>query len=533
MELQRDQPPDYEHIEHRPESLKLPAVPQHAIASATSPSNVTLPDLKTVLSPQFEQMSPSRHTFVTPLSPPRSLKGHSRNTSSRKESTSTRRSTESSSITISESSSSREGRGRHARDKSVVSVDVDDPKVREAAEALSELGNKGFARSPPNANSHVLSHASPNDAEEEPLLTLFTQAHPWFAAPINGSLSAYAQTKLRAPRLLQYGVNMVERNLTSPVVSTVSTVGRMTGVESGLRWYLQAKPSDAVDGDSVSSKRKYSGEEMDIEAGLSSPLTRFDSSDPRMVEDLPAYRASKPPSYREEVSPDSSQRYKSSDGQTATWSSRVLYSASGLGVAMSNSSRNSIMFCLGALSQATVHITTVMDALKMVLDQYDRRRAQWRQYSDSSLEKGGHADRPSTPDNDDAARVLAAVIQKHCEDIMRTLKLVVNNVSTSVGGALPENARIFVRDQLMSLPQRYHFVSQSTSADSDTVRGAHRMIAFAHEGLDMMGQVSQVCKATLDSANDWLARVGRPRLEAEPEPKGSVVDEDHPMADAV
>nr|POE86582.1 clock-controlled protein 8 [Quercus suber] len=519
LELQRDQPPDYEYIEHHPESLKLPAVPQHAIATAGPQSDVTLPNLKTVLSPHFEQISPLRNTFGTPVSPPRSLRGHSSKTSGRKGSTSTRRSTDSISIAVSESSSSREGRGRHIRDKSCVSVDLDDPKVREAAEALSELGHKGIV------------HGTRLFRSAEEITLTCEKAHPWFAAPINGSLSAYTQTKLRAPQLLQYGVNLVERNLTSSVVSTVSTVGRMTGVESGLRWYLQPKLPVTVDGDSIPSKRKHRGDEMDIEAGLSSPLMRLDSSDPRMVEDLPAYRASKPPSYREEVSPESSQRYKAADSQSATWSSRVLYSASGLGVAMSNSSRNSIMFCLGALSQATVHITTVMDALKMVLDQYDQRRAQWRQHSDSLLEKGGPVDRPSTPDNDDAARVLAAVIQKHCEDIMRTLKQVVNHVSTSVGGALPENARVFVRDQLMSLPQRYHFVSQSTSADSDTIRGAHRMIAFAHEGLDMMGQVSQVCKATLDSANDWLARVGRPRLGSDSLTKEPAVDEDHPMAD--
>lgn len=379
---------------------------------------------------------------------------------------------------------------------------------------------KGFARSPPNHSRHVLSHATSTNADEEPLLTLLTQAHPWVAAPINGSLSAYSQTKLRAPQLLQYGVNMVERNLTTPVVSTVSTVGRMTGVESGLRWYLQPKALEPADGEPAPSRRKRAGDEMDVETGLSSPI----------MDDLPAYRASKPPSYREEASPASSQRLKPPSGEHGTWSSRVLYSASGLGVAMSKSSRHSIMFCLGALSQATIHITTVMDALKMVLEQYDQRRTQWRQHSDSALEKG---ERSNTPDNDDAARVLAAVIQKHCEDIMRTLKMIVNHVSTSVGGALPENARIFVRDQLMSLPQRYQYVSQSTAAESDTVRGAHRMIAFANEGLDMMSQVSQVCKATLDSANDWLARVGRPQPAAEQPLKQRAADEDHTMTDAV
>ena len=35
------------------------------------------------------------------------------------------------------------------------------------------------------------------------------------------------------------------------------------------------------------------------------------------------------------------------------------------------------------------------------------------------------------------------------------------------------------------------------------------MIAFATEGLDMISQVSQTMKLTLDSAEGWLQRVGR------------------------
>ncbi|KAJ8610120.1 hypothetical protein MRB53_038727 [Persea americana] len=142
---------------------------------------------------------------------------------------------------------------------------------------------------------------------------------------------------------------------------------------------------------------------------------------------------------------------------------------SGLGVALSITSRRSLQYCLSLLSQAIEHVATVMKALRMVLEQYDQARDSWRKQ---------HSD-----------------LQK--------------SVSTTTGGALPENARHFVRTQLMSLPQRWKIVSEQKNGEGETSQTAHRMIAFATEGLDMMNQVSQVVRATLDSAERWLERVGR------------------------
>ena len=141
-----------------------------------------------------------------------------------------------------------------------------------------------------------------------------------------------------------------------------------------------------------------------------------------------------------------------------------------------------------------------------VLEQYDQARDAWHQSHDPSIEAG---ERPKTPDHDEAARRLAQIIKTHSEDIWRTLENVVTSVSNYAGGALPENARHFVRNQLMSLPQRWRVVSDNQTGDSETSRSAHRMIAFATEGLDMMGQVSQTMKLTLESAERWLARAGR------------------------
>jgi transcriptional repressor OPI1 len=412
------------------------------------------------------------------------------------------------------------------------SVSMDDPDVRIAAEALSGLGNPGiyesdtctrliahitadFARSPVNrtySQASPSSLAAPNDPE--PLFQLFTKAHPWVGGTINGSLSAYSATKNFSPRFVQAGANIVEQRIGNPVANTVSMVGRVTGVESGLRWYYggtSSRPNepDLHDEESANKRRRVMNEEVDLESGAlnDSSRTRRESQD-STIEFLPAYRASKPPSYREEVSPTGVDRRVSIDRplHNRSWSSQVFVSTSGLGVALSVTSRRTLGLCLSFLGQQAQHVTIIMNALKMVLEQYDEARDEWHRNHDASLEAG---ERERTPENDEASRRLAHVIKKHSDDIWRTLEHVVTSVSNYAGGALPENARHFVRNQLMSLPQRWRIVSDNQTGEGETSRAAHRMIAFATEGLDMISQVSQTMKLTLDSAEGWLQRVGR------------------------
>ena len=161
------------------------------------------------------------------------------------------------------------------------------------------LTRPDFVRSPKHAPSQAVSpptnngmHASvrENELETEPLLQLFASKHPWVGgtmnASINSSMFVYNTTKHYSPRFVQYGANLVERNIATPMANTVGSVGRYTGVEGGLRRYLdEGRPRDIEKGDE---------DRMDID----SDNIRRDSA-----ENLPPYRSSKPPSYREEYSP--------------------------------------------------------------------------------------------------------------------------------------------------------------------------------------------------------------------------------------
>jgi hypothetical protein len=348
----------------------------------------------------------------------------------------------------------------------------------------------------PRTSTIINGETRNGELESEPLLQLFASKHPWVGgsvnASINSSMFVYNTTKHYSPRFVQYGANLVERNIATPMVNTVGSVGRYTGVEGGLRRYFdERRPHDIEKGD---------GDGMDIDSDL-----RRDSG-----ENLPPYQSSKPPSYREKYSPAAVEPARERSPDNRSWSSQVagqmFVMTSGLGVALSVTSRRSLQYCLQALGQATVHIATVSNALKMVLEQYDEARDSWHKQNEKSMEEGH---RPKTPEHDEAARRLAEIIKNHSDDIWTTLKQVTNYVSSSAGGALPENARHFVTSQLMSLPQRWRIVSANQTGESETSRGAHRMVAFATEGLDMMSQVSHVVKATLDSAERWLERVGR------------------------
>lgn len=551
MELQREYPPAYH--AHDPNDVKLPSVPQHEPLQTSPKPDVRLPDLRSVLAAEFDQ--PAIYPNNAASSPfTRSGSSASRSLpridSSHIPTNGYRTSMESAVFSPSEAGSVMSMEEHGQRSTSIASLD--DPDVRIAAEALSGLGNPGkstcphcvkeshsyrpdFARASPRTNDHMPSyvnglHAKSPQQEAEPLLELLAQAHPWVGGTINGSMSAYSGAKYYSPRFVQYGANLVERNVGMPVVSTVSSVGRMTGVENGIRRYLGGgrRPSDLERSDSPGSKRRRVMEdEMDLENGHASPTSglRRDSQESRS-EYLPAYRSSKPPSYREEASPTAHDRTRNRERppHNRSWSTQIasntFVTVSGLGIALHENSRRSLRFCLSLLGKAAESVETTMNALSMLLREYDQARQTYHQDHHSSMEKGETRER--TPDHDDAARRLADLIKQRSDEIWQTLKAVVNSVSTYAGGALPENAQSMVRTQLMSLPQRWRVTSDGQHGESETSRSAHRMIAFATEGLDMMSQVSQIVKATLDSAEKWLQRnpLGRRRVENEPTANG-------------
>jgi hypothetical protein len=315
-------------------------------------------------------------------------------------------------------------------------------------------------------------------------------------------VSAYTSSKSYSARF-KSSAEFIERNIGSPVANTVGTVGRKTGVESGLRWALQRRDS-GNESKHTSKRRKVNGEAapttMDIEKGLDEVAIQSrtrSSSDISMADTLPPYDEMKSPHYEEKPG-----------RQNPTWQSRLVISTSGLGVAMSEESLRSLQYCLTWLRWANGRLGRSIVALQNAMTEWEAHKAR--------LKEEAEAGRANSPEN---TSLLKQRIQAVREDVLSTLKQVVDVVSKYAGGALPENARHLVRRHLTSLPHRFQMAStsqppaDSPAASSEATVGAHRILVLANEGLDILGQVSGVVNDTLVSAEHWCDRLGRKRPE--------------------
>lgn len=334
---------------------------------------------------------------------------------------------------------------------------------------------------------------------------------------------------------MQYGAELIERNIGSPVVNTVSSVGRRTGVEQNLRRYLgevHSRPSDLEQGDADPARKRQrvtspGSDAMEIDAPFRSPRTRGGSQS-SFAESLPAYDDQRSPNYEETavilIDPATGKERESqgqaSQDRRVNWSTQLIMTTSGLGVALSDTSLRSLKICLGLLRSATKHIDSVMHALKLLLEEYEnalQTRPQWDSEAGATekMDIGQVNGNLEDTEKDEQVRRIADRMKSLSSDIWTTLQNVVQSVSRHTGGALPQNASQVVRTQLLSVPQRWQLATRSTAANGEQSgrgeesRGAQRMLVFAKEGLDMIGQVTMVVDGTVQSAENWLARVGR------------------------
>lgn len=316
-------------------------------------------------------------------------------------------------------------------------------------------------------------------------------------------------------------------------------------MEKSLRRYLgegHRRPSDLEQGDSDSSRSKRqriaspADDAMDVDDALAAASRTRGGSQSSYSESLPAYDDQRSPNYEEAiVSGDATgqkapeQRSETPQDRRVNWSTQLIMTTSGLGVALSETSLRSLKICLGLLRSATTHIDSVMRALKLVLEEYEAALRNQRESSSNSNNHNIAQDEKAQlngnmaqmglvdSDKDDQVRRFADRIKELSSEIWQTLQSVVQSVSRYTGGALPQNAQTVVRTQLLSVPQRWQLASRNASGGSgsssggggDEVRGANRMLAFAKEGLDMMGQITTVVDGTVQSAECWLQRIGR------------------------
>ena len=362
-----------------------------------------------------------------------------------------------------------------------------------------------------------ISHTSTASTSPEPLLSLLTSSHPWLGGTIHGSISAYSASKSYTPRIVQYGAGIVE--------TTVGTVGRATGVEGSIRRYLDSRqPQHQEHEDDVQMNQQPK-----IETQLLDPMTARDLTAPRKgsiagsVDSLPLYSDDRSPAYSEVEASSSASPSQTRTHIPRSWSSQLMISTSGLGAALNENALRSLKFCLTTLNGANKHIRNLVEALRRLLHDYNGTNESLSGQGGGNSSDGDAimSEAPSgfSASQNRAGHIAARIKQLNAE-IWNTFKNVVNSVSAYTGGALPENASMVVKWQLMSVPQRWQRAVSRTprspnaaetgqNGGDETVHSADRMIAFAIEGLDMMDQVGGVVESTISSAEKWLDSMGR------------------------
>jgi len=312
-----------------------------------------------------------------------------------------------------------------------------------------------------------------------------------------------------------------------------------------VRWFLGGRrpshhpPSDNETHSEGSHKRRKLGtDERDEEMNRNVPHDPYGfnrqesqhrprrSSQVSAVDSLPAYDDYRSPSY--EAAQQALVPTQTNEPISPSWQSRLVLSTSGLSVAMSEESLRSLKYCLGWLRWANEHIGKVILTLKSVLEQFDHGSESSASGSITNSgwtaqnETGGPKQSQLVLRTDAERSELNAKIAELKNDVLKTLKEVVDIVSKYAGGALPENARELVRRHLTSLPQRFRLASASASStaeggDMEITEGANRVMVLAKEGLDMMAQVSGVLDGTIVSAEEWCERLGRKKREEQRE----------------
>ena len=358
-------------------------------------------------------------------------------------------------------------------------------------------------------------------AQPEPLLSLFTSRHPLLSSTINGSLHAYSSSKSYSPSF-RYGAEFVER-IGSPVVNTVGTAGRISGVETGVRWWLQRSDSSPEDRNSKRRRVEDDGCLLDIERGLPQPVPNFTGrrrlSEMSYSDTLPPYDSQRSPNYEEIDSPAQTDQEPCPQPHPS-WSSRLIRSTSGLGVAMSEESLESLKWALRCLGWANRHLTRLIISLRDAIERNNPGQSQQPSPPLDTPMDQSDDQQPRSSEDGVATGSRESHMQALTAEVIWIIKKVNNAVSEYAAAALPENARILVGRYLKSLRQSFQrsFAAPNrdkTGQNQVTISGsetsARKAMLLAREALGKLAQVSGIVEGTIVSAEEWCERLGRGR----------------------
>ncbi|KAG0205466.1 hypothetical protein BGX33_007903, partial [Mortierella sp. NVP41] len=416
-----------------------------------------------------------------------------------------------------------------------------------AAEALGDMANASRADS-----------VSCSSTPSGPFITRMSSL-PLVNSAMNSALKAYENTKQNS-KVMKYGAEMVEssvKSLSKPVFEKLEpklgqlddfACRQLDKFEKVYPKTSDAQPfpsptdsarssNDLLRADSGFSSNNYfahrsRGDSIDSTSSAASSRPSFDvlrSRNTRHEEATMKHRSANsstssfqfaaPPSTANGHYPYQQQQQQQqqvgpqgaagSQQQFSGWKGVVASatSASAAGVAIfSEESMKSLKYCLQWLQYAVQHIDHQIGLLRAFL---------------ASL-AGSSQNKEIVPST--AASTLASIKK----EVVETLRKVISIVSRYAGAALPDPAKISVRQFILSMPVRWATLNNESvpstpigspslgpvdrSADDiaalhDTSERAARVLVLANESSDMLRSVSSIFKDSVEKAENWMDKL--------------------------
>ncbi|KAF3941134.1 hypothetical protein ABW19_dt0210082 [Dactylella cylindrospora] len=398
-------------------------------------------------------------------------------------------------------------------DTSSISVDIDDPDVRMAAEALGDL-RADFVSSPKSPPNSPPQKAEPR---QESMMEMIQGQNTFLGTAMRAGRSVYRGGKRYSPRF-KYGAEMMER-AAAPMTSVVSYAARTTGVESVLRRNLEARRLSSSGSSQTTSTSPSQSQTSSSTSSHATKRRKTTFEDGTAMDVDSENQNSHSHATHDHDSEQPLTHKPATDVVSLNWQRRLMLSTAGVGVALSEESLKSLKYCLAWLRWANDHLDKVIMALRGVISEYDSSKS--RNGAGGGPGLGG----PGSEEQDERSIVLQNKIENLRKDVIGTLKKVVDVVSTYAGGALPENARVVVKACITNLPRRWALAAKDDNANSTGANGnskavvvrreeaGKKVLVLAREGLEMLHQVSAIVQLTLERAEEWCDRLGRKKPE--------------------
>ncbi|KAF9147164.1 hypothetical protein BG015_011240 [Linnemannia schmuckeri] len=422
---------------------------------------------------------------------------------------------------------------------------VPDPAEQLAAEALGDMAN-ATPRSSSSSSTTTTTTTSSSSSFVAPTTPFISRMS---SLPlVNSALKAYESGKQNS-KVMKYGAEMVEssvKSLSKPVFDQLEKVypaksdaqalpsptnsARSSndilrpdnnGPTTNGAYYAYRSRGDSIDSTSSNTSSRPSFDVLRSRSTRHEEATLRQRSDSQSSQRSFQYPGSANGYYPQQQQQTSQPPQQQQQQQVSTHSSApsqqfsgwrgvvaTVGTASAAGVAIfSEESMKSLKYCLQWLQYAVQHIDHQIGLLRAFLVSL-------------ASPSSSTAMVPST-----AASTLASIKK----EVVETLRKVINVVSRYAGACLPDQAKISVRQFILSMPVRWATLNNESvpstpmgspslgpqsdrnpeqqAALNETSERATKVLVLAHESSDMLKSVASIFKDSVDKAENWMDKL--------------------------